>query len=259
MSDNDGLIYETDTPYGPFQVVDMIYEGRPARVLFSGERLAAQSGIATDGKPQLLFDYNQRFMELLESLEPEPRSLLLIGGGALTLPMALRARFPELSITVVEINPTLPQIAETYFGYQPDDKLQVRITDGRSFLAESQETYDVILLDAYSSSTMPKDLMTVEAAQAFAVHLKPAGVIAANVISSYYGARSVAITQLAAALKSVTQDIEIYPANKSLLSFWMPQNFVLVGWQAEPLPLEMRFPAMEPIEVDAEDAWRDES
>ena len=61
--------------------------------------------MAVDDNPLLLFDYNQRLFELVTNLRP--KSLLLIGGGAYTLPSALLAALPKLEITVVEVAPHL--------------------------------------------------------------------------------------------------------------------------------------------------------
>ena len=119
----DTILFDGDTAFEHYQVIDTIYEGRPARVLYSGRRGTAQSGIATDGKPELLFDYNQRFTELLESIPA--KHVLLIGGGAYTLPRAIVQQFPDLQIDVVELDPGLKAIAERFFGLQASDRLRI--------------------------------------------------------------------------------------------------------------------------------------
>lgn len=242
---DEQLVVEINTAFGLYQVVDMIYDGRPARVLFSGDRVAAQSGIARDDKPDLLFDYNQRFIELVSSLRP--KCLLLIGGGAFTLPMALRAHFPQLKITVVEINPDLPELAKHYFGFESDENMQIVIGDGRSFLETNRELYDVILLDAFSNASMPRELMTAEAGQAYARHLAPGGVLAANIIAAYYGQKSAAIYRLWSAFASAVKHVEAVPASRSLMSFWTPQNFVLIGYNGIRPVMELRYAPIEPL------------
>src|SRR6476469_4412698 len=98
---DEGILVEGDTQHGHYVVADTIYSGRPARVLYSGNHQAAQSGVAKDDNPDLLFDYNQRFIELVRGLLP--KKILLIGGGALSLPKALLEEFPEVSLDVVEL------------------------------------------------------------------------------------------------------------------------------------------------------------
>jgi hypothetical protein len=60
-------LHKFQTPYGSYKVVDTIYNGRPARMLY-GAKNSPQSGIAFDDSPELLFDYNQRFLEIALSL-----------------------------------------------------------------------------------------------------------------------------------------------------------------------------------------------
>jgi hypothetical protein len=62
MFDTEKILFDGNTKFAHYQVIDMHYVGRPARVLFSGQRAAAQSAIPRDGNPAMLFDYNQRFM-----------------------------------------------------------------------------------------------------------------------------------------------------------------------------------------------------
>src|SRR4051812_8954262 len=131
----DQVLYETDTEYGHYQVVDSYYLGRPARVLYSGEYGAAQSGVARDNKDDLLFDYNARFRDLVRGCKP--RTLLIVGGGAFTLPAALAREFPALEQDVVELDGGLLDIARRFFNFQPTENVRVHIGDGRKYLAAS--------------------------------------------------------------------------------------------------------------------------
>jgi hypothetical protein len=53
--------------------------------------------------------------------------------------------------------------------------------DGRRFLAESRDTFDVIVVDAFGSSAIPFHLVTEEAFALAASRLAPRGVLAINV------------------------------------------------------------------------------
>ena len=163
--------------------------------------------------------------------------------------MALRAAHPKLDITVIEINPDLPAIAERFFGFEADPKVHVVIGDGRHFLEQTNERYDVILLDAFSNAAMPRQLMTAEAADAYARHLTAEGVLASNIIAAYYGHRAAAMYRLWAAFDSALEYVEAIPASRSLMSFWTPQNFVLIGYKGEPRSLEMRYAPLEALLV----------
>ena len=111
---SSSVLKQLDSQFGNFTVEELIYDGRKARVLFSGPLHAAQSGLALDGNPRLLFDYNQRFLEL--SLELRPKNILVLGGGTLTLPNALIKYLPKAQVTTVEINPELITLARKYLA-----------------------------------------------------------------------------------------------------------------------------------------------
>ncbi|HVW23170.1 MAG TPA: fused MFS/spermidine synthase [Candidatus Saccharimonadales bacterium] len=222
------LIFETDTQFGHYQVYDMVYEGRAARVLYSGHRQAAQSGIPADGnQPVLLFDYNQRLFELATYLQPQ--RVLIIGGGTYTLSMALLAELPRTLVEIVELDPDLDEIAHTYFGWQPNRRQKIYHQDGRKFLEQSTEHYDLIILDAFESqAAIPAHLLEPEAVKLYRQHLKTGGVFAANVIAAYLGERSTVLRQLAKATETTIGHTDIFPAGRGV-SAWLPQNFVLIA------------------------------
>lgn len=234
MLRSDKIIYEGDTELEHYQVVDTVYDGRPARVLYSGERAAAQSGIATDGKPEPLFDYNQRFMELIIGLKPQ--CLLLIGGGVYTLPMAALEALEKIEIDVVELDSGLDDIAERFFGLQSNPRLHIFHGDGRDFLEVGAKQYDLIIIDAFINLQIPRSLASPEAARAMARHLKRDGVGVMNIIATYRG-RNELIRQQQAAFAEAFKTVEVFAAAGNLYTQWLPQNLVLTGQKGEPYPL----------------------
>lgn len=222
----DQVVFEGDTETGHYIVVDTIYGGRPARVLYSGDYLAAQSGVAYDGQPDLLFDYNQRFMELVRGVRP--KHLLLIGGGAFTLVAALQAEFAELVIDVVEPDVGLLTLAKTYFTFSPGKHTHVFAQPGRRYLGSTTKRYDLVIVDAFVQTTIPLSLQTVEAAYAYRKHLKPEGILAMNVIASGTGQRSTNMQRLLASLHPVFPALQVYPASRTV-SLWLLQNFVVTA------------------------------
>lgn len=227
MTDPTNVLYEFDTDHGHYQVVDMVYDGRSARVLFSGVQRAAQSGLATDGKNNLLFDYNQRMFELVVGCQP--KRLLLIGGGMYTLPMALLAELLDITIDVVELDEGLESVAKQYFGLRSDKRLTIIHDDGYNFLATSKATYDMILIDAYTHEQAEPRLGSAEAVSHLTRQLAAGGVIVYNVIASYFGKRSQALRGLVDQYqKQNYADVALFPASQSL-SLWLPQNLILVA------------------------------
>jgi spermidine synthase len=232
----DRILFEGDTKHNHYQVVDTIYSGRPARVLYSGQRSAAQSGIARDNKSDLLFDYNQRFLELIRGVRPQ--SLLLIGGGAFTLPTKLMEEFPNLSIDVVELDGELVAIAQKYFGFSQNEHVHAHVEDGLAFIAHTKDRYDTIVVDVFTNTDIPHSFLDPNVATSLRHCLRPDGIVACNIIASLKGHYSQTLLRLQAALQSSFRQVDIYPASYGL-SPWEAQNFVIVAqagaWTTETL------------------------
>jgi len=225
MFRRERTIYACDTAFEHYEVVDMVYEGRPARVLFTAGHRAAQSGVATDGKPELLFDYNQRLFELASSLQPQ--SILVIGGGAYTLPSALAAELPEAYIDVVEIDPGLDEIAVRFFGLMPLKRLRIIHTDGRHYIEKTSQKYDLILIDAFTGTEVPYELITLEAMLAVERRLTSQGIMAMNVIGILHS-HGMKLKSLLSAYQHTFKQTHVYPADDSI-SLLESQNFILLG------------------------------
>lgn len=228
-------------------MVERVYEGRPARVLFSGSQRAAQSGIGLDDDPDLLFDYNQRLLEIANALYPE--RILVIGGGTFTLPTALAAALPEAAVDVVEIDPGLERIAKDYFGLADTERLHITYGDGRGYVERTRRKYDLIILDVFSELSIPRPFLTIEFIQTLRNRLTNDGCAALNIIASYQGKNAGLIKSQVAAYGSLFDQLTVFPAAHGLTS-WLPQNLVLVaqrGSGRDLLPY-VRFAPIETIE-----------
>jgi len=245
MTLTGGVLFAGDTGFEHYEVVDTIYEGRPARVIYSGNRIAAQSGIARDDNPELLFDYNQRFFELITGLGP--KRLLVIGGGVYTLPMAVLQAFPDTQVDVVELDSALDDIATEFFGLKPDPRLRIIHQEGREFLDANDTPYDLIVIDAFINVDVPRSLTTPEAAQQYYRNLTRNGVVAMNIISAYHGRNEIVRHQYEAFAAAFRQ-VEVYPAGKGY-ALALPQNLVVVGRKGRrgAIGSYLRYPALPPL------------
>jgi spermidine synthase len=73
------------------------------------------------------------------------------------------------------------ELAKKYFGIRDEPNFQVVNRDGRLFLSESKDKYDIILIDAYRGPFVPFHLLTKEFYQIVKDHLADGGVVAQNV------------------------------------------------------------------------------
>ena len=116
-------------------------------------------------------------------LIPDPERILVVGLGGGTLPVALRDLYPAAAIDVIEIDPAVKMVAETYFGFVESDRLQVILQDARVFTKRAvirEARYDLIMLDAFNGDYIPEHLMTREYLEETRSLLSPRGVVAAN-------------------------------------------------------------------------------
>lgn len=173
-------LYKGRSNYGSYKIVETVYDGRKARVLY-GDANTPQSGVALDGDPELLFNYNQRFLEMIESARPE--KVLVIGGGVMMLPIAVHQLYPGTQVDVVEIDPLLTELSYEYFDAPQDDRLRVFNQDGRMYLESTPDRYDMIIVDAFSGFDIPAHLLERTAVSLYRKHLNKGGVLAINAIS----------------------------------------------------------------------------
>jgi len=219
------ILFDETTDFAHYRVVEQTYDGRPARILY-GDNKSPQSGLALDDDPELIFDYNQRFLEI--ALSVSPKRALVIGGGGFTLPTALINRFPWLKLDVVEIDPALPRIARSFFDLPDTDRLQIFSEDGRGFLGRTKTKYDLIILDAFSGYNIPKQLLTLEAVDLYKKHLARGGIVTINFISGYSDGRLSLTQEILATFGQRFSRLELYRADRGL-PIGIEQNLVLVA------------------------------
>jgi spermidine synthase len=141
-----------------FRVMDTrnsVY-GNLAVVETGGIRTLLENGLPMFSAPDAASAEEAVHFALLE--HPEPRSLLLIGGGAGgSLLQALQ--HPSLErVDYVELDPAVLELADRYFPEQwaaarADPRVHVHHADGRLFLKTTNEKFDVIIVNLPTPQT----------------------------------------------------------------------------------------------------------
>lgn len=175
-------IAEIDTPSAHYKIMDVALQNRPVRVLTMGPA-GWQSGVYTDGSKDLVFDYTRKIADLVAAI-PNKNRVLILGGGAFSLPEYLGTHYPASIIDVSEIDPKLPFIAKQYFGYSQPKNVRVFSEDGRTFIQKTTDHYDVIIADVYNDISVPFSLTTQEYTKALKNALNPDGIVIANLIAA---------------------------------------------------------------------------
>ncbi len=133
----------------------------------------------------LELDYTREMMTaLLLRPEPEwPRSVLLVGLGAASLTKFLYRHRPQAMLTVVEIEPQVVAAAQQFFKLPDDPKrLKIDIADGVDWLAGSDRTFDLILVDGFDADARAGALDTLPFYRACHAHLSDAGLLSVNLL-----------------------------------------------------------------------------
>ena len=87
-----------------------------------------------------------------------------------------------------DINPLVIEIARRQFTYLMDCQAKVDIVlgDGRlSLEREPNQNFDVLVVDAFSSDSIPVHLLTREAFRLYFRHIRPGGILAVHVSNSH--------------------------------------------------------------------------
>jgi len=138
----------------------------------------------------LELDYTREMMtSLLLRPEPEwPRSALLVGLGAASLAKFLYRHRPQAKLTVVEIEPAVVAAARQFFRLPDDPKrLKIEIADGVDWLAGSDRTFDLILVDGFDADARAGGLDTLPFYRACRAHLSAAGLLSVNLLGRNRG------------------------------------------------------------------------
>jgi spermidine synthase len=138
----------------------------------------------------LELDYTREMMAslLLRDESRFPRKVLLIGLGAASLTKFLYRNYPLAKLTVVEIEANVVAAARHFFKL-PDDPLRINIViaDGTEFIANSDKTWDLILVDGFDENARAGGLDTLPFYQAVRAHLNDSGIMAVNLLGRSKG------------------------------------------------------------------------
>jgi spermidine synthase len=182
----------------------------------------------------LASEYGQ-FYRLAEHFSPQFEKTLMIGGAAYIYPQYYLRQYPSSTIDVVEIDPKLTALAKEYFSLKDDPRLKIIHADGRVFLNQNKKKYDVVLMDAFNSISIPPQLATKEAAAKVYDSLNDDGVVLVNIISAAEGKRSLFLKAEYMAYQAVFPQVMVFVVN-SPEKPEIAQNLMLVALKSAEVP-----------------------
>jgi spermidine synthase len=196
-----GLLSVVQSPYAEIRVLDI--ENNRYLLIDGGAHT-----IVNASNWKSLFPY-VAVMDLTRFFYDSPGKLLLIGlgGGSIVKNFAKNG----WHVDVVEIDPVVTKIAFKYFGLERGEA-KIFQMDGRRFLFTHKEKYDLIIMDAFGSSSIPFQLVTEESFGLIASRLDEDGIFAINIEA--VGWKDPIVTSLASTLKEHFNEVLALPISE---------------------------------------------
>jgi spermidine synthase len=134
------------------------------------------------------FFYHENLVHVAAITHPAPKTALIIGGGDGGSAEELLKYQTIKSVTLVEIDLAVLDIARKYFagvhhGALLDPRLTVKVEDGLAFVRGATDTYDLIVLDLTDPGGASEPLYGAEFYRTCAARLNPTGAMTLHIAS----------------------------------------------------------------------------
>lgn len=133
----------------------------------------------------LVLEYTRTMMGFL-LLQPCPQAVAIIGLGGGSLVKFCHRHLQGAHLTVVELNPHVLALRETFQVPADDDRLTVLEGDGAVWVQQVPGSLDVLMLDGFDAGgIVPQALCSVDFYQHCHQALRPTGVLVVNLNSDH--------------------------------------------------------------------------
>ncbi len=153
-----------------------------------------------------------------------------VGGGAYTLPRAWGHQYPEMWLTIAEIDPAVTKMARSELWYEPTDRTIIFHGDGRAGLRQLTSPQDVIIGDAFHDLSVPQHLTSVEFAREIAAKLAADGLYLLNIVD--HAQRPRFMLSVMKSLAEIFPHVQVY-SDEEALRQWGRTTFVLAASRQE--------------------------
>ena len=145
------------------------------------------SYVCLDNPLHIEYPYEKIYAEVMKwrYRRQDAFKTLSIGGGGYTFPRYMEATYPHAHIEVVEIDPEVTRVAARYLGLPVNTRIRTTNTDGRWFVMNCRQRYDVIFTDAFNDLSIPYHLTTREFMEQLKSILDDRGILMSNVIDNF--------------------------------------------------------------------------
>lgn len=208
VMEKDGLLEKIDSEYN---TIFVIKNGPLISLQFGYRNNQYTESILDLNRPtELVVPYTRYMTASLAYHQGDIKRIALVGlGGGRTISYLL-ANLPSAIADVAELDSEIIKVADKYFAVKSGQNLHILNKDGRVYLNQTKEKYDLILLDAYRGPFVPFHLTTKEFYQLIKSRLNIGGVVAQNVESTTMFYDGAFVT-----MKSVFDSVDILDAESN--------------------------------------------
>jgi spermidine synthase len=150
------------------------------------------------------------YLQLGLAYAPTTRRVLFIGLGGGSAVKRMWRDFQSLQLDVVEIDPEVVRVAKRWFELPTDKRIEVSTQDGRRFLQTHDERWDMIVIDAYFSDSIPFHLSTAQFFELVRSRLTPGGVVVSNVIGAPAGSDSKLLRSMTKTYRAIFPTVALH-------------------------------------------------
>ena len=172
-----------------------------------------QSGMYLDDPFRTRFAYSD-YLQLSFAYRAQTRRILYVGLGGGSAPKRTWRDFPGVRIDVVELDPEVVDIAYKYFELPRDPRLAIEVEDGRRYVSDHDGPWDVIVVDAFYSDSIPFHLATREFLELARSRLTPGGLVVTNIIGAVRGPDSRLFRSMLRTYRAVFPTVAIHPVQR---------------------------------------------
>jgi spermidine synthase len=169
-----------------------------------------QSGMYVDDPYRTRFGYSD-YLQLPFAYRARTQDVLYVGLGGGSAPKRTWRDFPGVRLDAVELDPEVVDVAYEYFELPRDPRLNVEVEDGRRYIARSDKRWDVIVIDAFYSDSIPFHLATREFLELAKSRLTPGGTVVTNIIGAVRGPDSRLFRSMLRTYRAVFPTVAIHP------------------------------------------------
>ena len=146
-------------------------------MVFNMPRLIVGGLVQSGGLVRKIWD---RGIKKLKKDKKKVESALILGFGCGDCAFRIQKYYPKAKITGVEIDEKIVEVAKSYFNLQKLQNLNLEVGDGVKFLSRTRDKYDLVVVDVYLGSKMPKTFKTEQFFRKVKKRLNKNGVMVIN-------------------------------------------------------------------------------